>query len=218
MALPDRRVGLPEQLLPRRVLQADGLGTVRVHRKAQKFVLNGRLHFQYLLCPSYFPGPAVSSILPRVPKIKPPSHACTNRHWAKAFTPWGKISPDRGKPLFGSTISMLCLLQQGCASGRVTTKVVPFSLLLSTVTLPPCSTAISRTRQGQAPRRPSPGCGTYPPGKGWKMLSRQSAGMPGPVSAMRSTAVCFSRRRVTRTAPSRRLYLIPFSTRLNTSR
>ena len=35
--------------------------------------------------------------------------------------------------------------QQGCASGRATAKVVPFSLLLSTVTLPPCNTAISRT-------------------------------------------------------------------------
>ena len=49
VALPDRRVGLPEQLLPRRVLQADGLGTVSVHRKAQKFVLNGRLHLSALL-------------------------------------------------------------------------------------------------------------------------------------------------------------------------
>ena len=63
VALPDRRVGLPEQLLPRRVLQADGLGTVRVHRKAQKFVLNGRLHLSallfvcVLLIPVYSPRP-----------------------------------------------------------------------------------------------------------------------------------------------------------------
>ena len=47
---------------------------------------------------------------------------------------------------------------------------------------------------------------------------RQSAGIPGPVSATRSTAVCFSCCRVTRTAPPGRLYLMPFSTRLNTSR
>ena len=63
VALPDRRIGLPEQLLPRRVLQADGLGTVRVHRKAQKFVLNDRLHLSallfvcVLLIPVYSPRP-----------------------------------------------------------------------------------------------------------------------------------------------------------------
>ena len=45
-------------------------------------------------------------------------------------------------------LGQMCIrdrFQQGCASGRVTAKVVPFSLLRSTVTLPPCSTAISRT-------------------------------------------------------------------------
>ena len=63
VALPNRRIGLPEQLLPRRVLQADGLGTVCVHRKAQKFVLNGRLHLSallfvcVLLIPVYSPRP-----------------------------------------------------------------------------------------------------------------------------------------------------------------
>ena len=70
MALPDGGVGLPEHLFACGILQADGLCTVGVHGQGQEFVVNGCLHFQYLLCPSYFPGPAASSILPRVPKIK----------------------------------------------------------------------------------------------------------------------------------------------------
>ena len=70
VALPDSRVGLPEHFFVRCIFQADSLCTVGVHGQGQKFVVNGCLHFQYLLCPSYFPGPAVSSILPRVPKIK----------------------------------------------------------------------------------------------------------------------------------------------------
>ena len=147
MALPDGGVGLPEHLFACGILQADGLCTVGVHGQGQEFVVNGCLHFQYLLCPSYFPGSAVSSILPRVPKIK-------SLPMLAQIVTGQKASPDRGKPLFGSTISMLCLLQQGCTSGRVTTKVVPFSLLLSTVTPPPCSTAISRTRASPSPTPP----------------------------------------------------------------
>ncbi len=195
VALPDSRVGLPEQLLPRGVLQADGLGTVGVHRKGQKFVLNGRLHFQYLLCPSYFPGPAVSSILPRVPKI----NACTNRHWAEAFTP---CSPDRGKPFRKHDFHAL-LASTGLCQRQGDDKGSAVFAAASTVTLPPCSTAISRTRA-----RPSP----TPPisrlrdlstrKKGWKMLSPAVCGDARAGIRNARTAVCFSRRRVTRTAPS----------------
>ena len=44
MALPDSRVGLPEQLLPRRIFQADGLSAVGVHGQGQEFIVDGCLH------------------------------------------------------------------------------------------------------------------------------------------------------------------------------
>ena len=44
MTLPDRRVGLPEQLFARCVLQADGLRAKGVHGQGQKFVVDGCLH------------------------------------------------------------------------------------------------------------------------------------------------------------------------------
>ena len=44
MTLPDRRVGLPEQLFARCVLQADGLRAKGVHGQSQKFVVDGCLH------------------------------------------------------------------------------------------------------------------------------------------------------------------------------
>ena len=64
VALPDCRVCLPEQLFSRCILQADGLGTMGVHRKGQIFVVNGRLHLSalsffsvFLLLPVYSPCP-----------------------------------------------------------------------------------------------------------------------------------------------------------------
>ena len=44
MTLPDRRVGLPEQLFARCILQADGLRAKGVHGQGQKFVVDGCLH------------------------------------------------------------------------------------------------------------------------------------------------------------------------------
>ena len=44
MTLPDRRVGLPEQLFARCILQADGLRAKGVHGQSQKFVVDGCLH------------------------------------------------------------------------------------------------------------------------------------------------------------------------------
>ena len=44
VALPHRRVGLPQQLFACCVFQADSLCTVGVHGQGQKFVVNGCLH------------------------------------------------------------------------------------------------------------------------------------------------------------------------------
>ncbi len=123
---------------------------------------------------------------------KAPSHACTNRHWAKAY-PLGTDFPRPGKPLFASTISTSACFSRAAPAGGDGKGICRFR----------CCSPRSRCRRaaGRSPvqaQDPSP----TPPisrlldlstrKKGWNTLSRAvSRGCRG-LYLQRAAQRCFS--------------------------